>query len=291
MDAAACLAIYRPAVVEGIASFEADVPTIAEFEARIAKALESWTWLVFEEAGRVVGYAYGGTHRARAAYRWSTETSVYVSADHHGKGIGRRLYEALLPMLSDRGYATALAGITLPNDASVALHNSLGFTPIGIFHRVGWKFGRWHDTFWSEKSLLTGKPRILFVCVENSNRSQMAEAFGRIQGAGRIEVFSAGSRPSGQINPRAILTMAELGYDLTTHRSRSLDDIHPGPYAAVITMGCGDACPWVPAERREDWALPDPRAMAPAEFNEIRDEIGRRVAALITALDGGSAGR
>jgi len=127
-------------------------------------------------------------------------------------------------------------------------------------------------------------PKVLFVCVENSNRSQMAEAFARIHGAGRVEAVSAGSRPSGVVNPRAVRAMAERGYDLTTHRSMGLDEIPEGPYAAVVTMGCGDACPWVPAERREDWALPDPREMEPAEFNAVRDEIERRVIDLLKTL-------
>ena len=131
---------------------------------------------------------------------------------------------------------------------------------------------------------MSGLPRVLFVCVENSNRSQMAEAFARMHGAGRVEAFSAGSRPSGVINPRAITAMAERGYDLTSHRSQGLDEIPDGSYAAVVTMGCGDACPWVPAERREDWALPDPRDMDRDAFNRVRDEIERRVLALIDAI-------
>jgi len=102
--------------------------------------------------------------------------------------------------------------------------------------------------------------RVLFVCVENANRSQMAEAFARIHGGNEVEALSAGSRPSGQINPKAVRFMAELGYDLTRHVSKSLDEI-AGEFDAVITMGCGDNCPWVPAKRREDWALPDPRHM------------------------------
>jgi arsenate reductase (thioredoxin) len=124
-------------------------------------------------------------------------------------------------------------------------------------------------------------PRVLFVCVENSNRSQMAEAFARMHGAGVIEPWSAGSRPSGVVNPRAIAAMRELGYDLTSHRSRALTDVPPGAYEYVVTMGCGDACPWIPAAHREDWALPDPREMAPEEFRKVRDEIGRRVTALV----------
>ncbi len=127
-------------------------------------------------------------------------------------------------------------------------------------------------------------PRILFVCVENSNRSQMAEAFARMHGAGRVEAYSAGSRPSGTINPRAIAAMRERGYDLTSHRSSGLDQVPPGPYAAVVTMGCGDACPWIPAARREDWALPDPRDMEPAEFNAVADEIERRVGELLARV-------
>lgn len=131
---------------------------------------------------------------------------------------------------------------------------------------------------------MTQLPRVLFVCVENSNRSQMAEAFARMHGAGLVEAYSAGSRPSGQINPRAIAAMRERGYDLTAHRSMGLTDIPAGPYAAVVTMGCGDACPWVPAEIKDDWALPDPRAMEPAAFNEVRDEIEARVVALLERI-------
>jgi arsenate reductase len=130
-------------------------------------------------------------------------------------------------------------------------------------------------------------PKVLFVCVENSNRSQMAEAFARIHGAGQVEAFSAGSRPSGRVNPRAIAAMQELGYDLSTHTSTGLDDIPKGEFAAVVTMGCGDACPFVPAARREDWALPDPREMGPAEFNAVRDDIERRVKGLLSELKRG----
>ena len=127
-------------------------------------------------------------------------------------------------------------------------------------------------------------PRVLFVCVENSNRSQMAEAFARIHGAGRVNPISAGSRPSGVVNPRAVDAMRARGYDLTTHRSTGLTDVPPGEWDAVVTMGCGDACPFVPARLREDWALPDPRAMEPAEFHVVADEIERRVCDLLGRL-------
>ena len=130
--------------------------------------------------------------------------------------------------------------------------------------------------------------RVLFVCVENSNRSQMAEAFARLHGGPGVEALSAGSRPSGRINPKAIRFMAELGYDLTAHASKSLDDVMPGAgsgeFDAVVTMGCGDNCPWVPAKRREDWALPDPKDMDDDGYRAVRDEISQRVRALLASL-------
>jgi protein-tyrosine-phosphatase len=127
------------------------------------------------------------------------------------------------------------------------------------------------------------KKRVLFVCVENANRSQMAEAFARIHGDDQVEALSAGSRPSGMINPKAIRYMAELGYDLSSHDSKSLDEID-GEFDAVVTMGCGDSCPWVPAKRREDWALSDPKHMEGDEYRAVRDEISRRVRALLASL-------
>lgn len=125
--------------------------------------------------------------------------------------------------------------------------------------------------------------RVLFVCVENANRSQMAEAFARIYGGTEVEALSAGSRPSGQINPKAVRYMAELGYDLSQHASKSLDDIE-GSFDAVITMGCGDSCPWVPARRREDWALQDPKHLDDDAYRAVRDDIGNRVKALLASL-------
>ena len=125
--------------------------------------------------------------------------------------------------------------------------------------------------------------RVLFVCVENSNRSQMAEAFARMQGGDRVEAWSAGSRPSGVINPKAVRYMGEIGYDLSTHRSKSLDEVSGG-FDAVVTMGCGDSCPWVPARIREDWALADPKHLDDDGYRAVRDEIARLVAALLETL-------
>ena len=120
--------------------------------------------------------------------------------------------------------------------------------------------------------------KILFVCIENSNRSQMAQAFANMYGKGNIIAYSAGSAPSGMINLKAVAAMQELGYDLTTHSSKSLDDVkQEAPFDSVITMGCGDTCPWMAAKQHIDWQIPDPRNMDKEQFNEVRDLIGRLV--------------
>ena len=126
------------------------------------------------------------------------------------------------------------------------------------------------------------KKKFLFVCIENSNRSQMAEAFARMLGSEKVEAFSAGSRPSGKVNPKAIAAMQELGYDLSAHASKTLDEVKAeAPFDVVVTMGCGDACPWMPAKRFVDWQIPDPRDLPPAEFNKVRDLVRDKVEQLI----------
>ncbi len=131
----------------------------------------------------------------------------------------------------------------------------------------------------------TARKSVLFVCVENSNRSQMAEAFARMHGAGSLDAYSAGSRPSGRINPKAVEAMREVGYDLSQHSSKSLTDIPTIEYDAVVAMGCGDqGCPLVRAKRREEWSIPDPKEMPPERFPEIRDMIEKKVKELLRVL-------
>lgn len=130
-----------------------------------------------------------------------------------------------------------------------------------------------------------GVKKLLFVCIENSNRSQMSQAFAKIYGAENVEAYSAGSKPSGIVNPKAIAAMKELGYDLSTHDSKSLEEVKAfAPFDVLVTMGCGDACPWMPAKQFIDWQIPDPKHMEPKEFNEVRDFIGEKVKALIASL-------
>jgi len=126
--------------------------------------------------------------------------------------------------------------------------------------------------------------KVLFVCVENSCRSQIAEAFARIHGGNEIEAYSSGSRPSGVVNPKAIETMREIGYDLSTHTSKSLDEIPDVAYDFVATMGCGDECPFIRATVREDWQIPDPKNMPPDEFRVVRDEIEKRVTGMLELI-------
>ena len=128
------------------------------------------------------------------------------------------------------------------------------------------------------------RKRVLFVCVENSNRSQMAEAFARILGGDRIEAWSAGSRPSGRVNPKAVEAMKEVGYDLSSHRSKATTEIMSGEYDVVVSMGCGDGCPFVPARRREEWQIPDPKEMQPEDLRKVRDMIREKVHELLSRL-------
>jgi L-amino acid N-acyltransferase YncA len=145
-DAAACAAIYAPHVVPGPASFEEQPPDAGEVARRIRSA---HAWLVAEDGdGTIAGYAYAAPHRDRAAYRWAVDVAAYVADGHQGRGVGRALYAALLADLRERGFKTACAGIALPNDASVALHERSGFEPVGVYRQIGFKAGKWRDVGW-----------------------------------------------------------------------------------------------------------------------------------------------
>jgi phosphinothricin acetyltransferase len=153
-DGAACARIYAPYVTDTAITFETEPPDADEMAARIAAAQERHAWVVLEtEEDGVVGYAYGGTFRTRAAYRFSCEVSVYLELDRRRTGAGRALYAALLDRLSERGFHLAVAGMTLPNEASVGLHRAMGFEDVGAFREVGHKFGTWHDVGWMQRKI------------------------------------------------------------------------------------------------------------------------------------------
>ncbi|WP_029215692.1 arsinothricin resistance N-acetyltransferase ArsN1 family B [Kallotenue papyrolyticum] len=157
-DAAALQRIYAPYVRETAVSFELEPPTLEQIVARIRATLPMYPWLVCERDGEVVGYAYANRYRERAAYRWSVEVTIYVAPAHQRRGIGRALYTALLRILALQGYCNAFAAIALPNPASVALHEALGFTSVGVYRSVGYKLGRWYDVGWWQRSLQLPTP-------------------------------------------------------------------------------------------------------------------------------------
>lgn len=152
-DVPAILAIYAPFVRDTSASFEYEPPTLEEMERRLREVQQNYPWLVCERAGQVAGYAYASRFRSRTAYQWTAEVAVYVHPDHHRRGVAGTLYRALFERLRAQGYRTAVAGIALPNAGSVALHRSVGFQPVGVFQRVGFKHGQWHDTGWWQLDL------------------------------------------------------------------------------------------------------------------------------------------
>lgn len=152
-DGAALAAIYRPAVMDSAISFELEPPNADEMRRRVTQIMPRTPWLVCERDGAVVGYAYASRHRERPAYQWSVDVSAYVSRDAHRLGVGRALYTSLFAILIVQGFRNAYAGITLPNAASVGLHTSMGFTPVGVYRHVGYKHGAWHDVAWFERPL------------------------------------------------------------------------------------------------------------------------------------------
>lgn len=152
-DATACAAIYAPYVTDTVISLEEQPPTAEEFAGRIQQTLQTYPWLVAEEDQEVIGYAYASRHRERASYRWAADVAVYVSSAYHRRGAGRTLYATLFSILVAQGLRIACAGVTLPNEASVGLHESLGFKAVGVYRKIGWKHGAWHDVGWWQLDL------------------------------------------------------------------------------------------------------------------------------------------
>lgn len=157
-DAEHVQAIYAPVVRDTAISFETEIPDVQEMRQRILSTLEGLPWLVCEVDGKVLGYVYAGRHRARAAYQWAVEVSVYIHPDARRLGVGRALYSSLFQLLALQGFSNLFAGITLPNDGSVGIHERLGFQPIGVYKDVGYKFGSWHDVGWWQLPMIQSDP-------------------------------------------------------------------------------------------------------------------------------------
>jgi L-amino acid N-acyltransferase YncA len=152
-DAVACAEIYAPYVRDTAITFELDPPSPAQMAGRINDANRRHSWVVLEDGGRVVGYAYAHAFAERPAYRWACETSIYLELGRRRTGAGRALYEDLFARLAERGYRRAIAGMTLPNAASAGLHAAVGFAPMGTYHQIGWKHGAWHDVAWMQRTI------------------------------------------------------------------------------------------------------------------------------------------
>lgn len=237
-------------------------------------------WLVSENDGHVTGVIGVELHGNAGLLR-----SLAVTAEFRGTGIGAGLVDRLEHLCREQG----IAELVLLTQTAEPFFARRGYirvdrnaVPAPIQTSAEFRSLCPASATCMRKPFAALK-RVLFVCVENSNRSQMAEAFAHIHGGDAVFATSAGSRPSGQVNPRAVQFMSELGYDLTRHRSKSLDAIG-GEFDAVVTMGCGDSCPWVSAKQRVDWTLPDPKNLPDDEYRAVRDEIAKRVRALLERL-------
>jgi L-amino acid N-acyltransferase YncA len=183
-DGAQIAEIYAPAVTGTVISFEMEPPGAAEMARRVTDALVVYPWLVAERGGEVVGYARGGQYKERAAYQWSVETSVYIRATAHRTGVGRALYGVLFDLLAMQGFFMAYAGVTLPNPGSVGLHESLGYTPVGVYRAAGYKFGAWHDVGWWQRRL---RPLVLEPPAPRAITALVGTlAFGRVMRGGRL---------------------------------------------------------------------------------------------------------
>lgn len=213
--------------------------------------------------------------------------SISIKKGMQGRGLGKKLVNELEKIAFSKGTRTLYLLTTTAKDffqkegyrviqrseAPKALQESSEFSSVCP------------STATLMKKSVGSKKKVLFVCVENSNRSQMSQAFATILGGDAVEAYSAGSKPSGIVNPKAIASMEELGYDLSKHSSKSLEEVKKyAPFDAVVTMGCGDACPWMPAKKFINWEIPDPKNMEKAEFNRIRDNIKSKVKELLSSI-------
>jgi L-amino acid N-acyltransferase YncA/protein-tyrosine-phosphatase len=277
--------IYEDGIATGNATFQTEAPSWQDWDGTHLQ----YCRIVAVENEIVIGWSALSSVSKRKVYAGVAEASIYIDNDYKGKGFGKKLLQELVTQSEKNGIWTLQASIFPENKASIQLYQSCGFRIIGTKEKIGKRGNEWRDNIFLERrSKVIGinqkseKMKLLFVCVENSNRSQMSQAFAKIIGGKGVEAFSAGSKPSGIVNPKAIAAMAELGYDLSIHDSKSLQEVAEyAPFDAVVTMGCGDACPWIPSNHHFDWQIPDPKHMEPDQFNKVRDLIKEKVSKLI----------
>lgn len=227
-------------------------------------------------------------HRYRDGHKMYVG-GLAIHPEHAGKGYGGLMMQDILNFAKEHSRSRVDLSVSTENERAIALYKKYGFVIEGRLKNYSYLAGenRFVDEYlmcYLQNNNME-KKKLLFVCIENSNRSQMSQAFAIINGGNNVEAYSAGSKPSGIVNPKAIAAMKELGYDLSTHDSKSLEEVKAfAPFDAVVTMGCGDACPWMPAKQFIDWQIPDPKHMEPKEFNEVRDFIEGKVKELLQKL-------
>lgn len=297
--------IFAEGIAAGNATFESTIPTWEQFDSGKVSAPR----LVAVDDDLVVGWVAASPVSSRAVYRGVVEHSVYVAADAQGRGVGRALLEAFVEAAEAAGFWTIQASIFPENVESLALHERVGFRVVGRRERiarssVGPWAGQWRDTILIERRRrssedaprlpsmesasddegMTRSPTVLFVCVHNAGRSQMAAGYMAALSGGRVEVLSAGSEPKDQINPVAIAAMAEEGIDIADNVPKILTTEAVRDSDVVITMGCGDTCPIFPGKRYEDWELEDPAGKDLMTVRRVRDDIKGRVEALLAEI-------
>jgi protein-tyrosine-phosphatase/RimJ/RimL family protein N-acetyltransferase len=214
---------------------------------------------------------------------------VAIDTKQTGKNYGYKMLQDIIAFAKENNRSRIELSVSVENKKAIALYEKCGFKIEGTLKNYTHLISenRFIDEYMMALIINNNmeKKKLLFVCIENSNRSQMSQAFAKIIGGDNVEAYSAGSKPSGIVNPKAIAAMAELGYDLSKHDSKSLDEVKAfAPFDVVVTMGCGDACPWMPAKKFIDWQIPDPKHMEPQQFNEVRDFIKTKVEELINSL-------
>lgn len=280
-DAAQIVRIYNQAIEERSATFEV--------EQRTEASVRGWfdgsaPIIVVEDSGALIAFAAASRWKQRDWFRGVHEVAVYVDRAHRGRGAGRRALEELIKAARSAGFWKLLGAAFTTNAGSRALMRASAFREVGIYEKQGKLDGQWRDVLLFEKLLVENVlPRtVIFACVHNAGRSQMAAAvFNELADPKKAHALSAGTQPGQRVHPEVVSAMRELDLDLSSASPRKLTAELAKDAFALVTMGCGDDCPAVPGARREDWPLPDPKGKPVEEVRRIRDELRRRVAAMV----------
>jgi L-amino acid N-acyltransferase YncA len=281
-DADALATIYNEGIADRQATFETAERTAADALTWLGRIREPV--LAAEHGGRVAGFARVIASSDRCAYAGVGEFSIYLARDARGHGVGGQLLEALVSTAEDEGYWKLIGKLFTTNAASLALARRCGFREVGVHRRHARLDGEWKDVLVVERLLGDARATVLFVCLHNAGRSQMSAALFERAAGGRHKALSAGTTPADRVHPEVVEVMAELDVDLSGRRPQKLTRELAEQADVVVTMGCGDECPYIPGKRYVDWELEDPKGRPLEEVRAARDEITRRVTELVAEL-------